>query len=103
MARTCGPISANKVFRSFASPSRCTLKAARPFTMVDFAGPTRRISMSELAIGAPLHHHGHGIFQVALERRKQFGTERAVDHAMIAGERHRHHAREGDVSIVLLD
>ena len=49
------------------------------------------------------YQHRDRLLDELPERRKQFGTERAVDHAVIAGERHRHDAGEGDAAVRALE
>ena len=41
---------------------------------------------SPAAVKPPLHQHPHRAFDQRLERREQFRAERAVDHAVIAGQ-----------------
>src|SRR5215475_10115840 len=109
MPRTRGAVSAKNLSRSLASGNLTRLKAPEsPFTMTGLGGPIRRTSAFS-AIFHPLwyfgvsHQHRHGLLDESLERRQQLGPERAVDHAVIAGERHREHAREGDAAVLLLD
>src|SRR5262245_60424805 len=109
MPRTRGALSAKNLSRSLASENLTRLKAPEsPFTMTGLGGPIRRTSAFS-AIFHPLwyfgvsHQHRHGSLDKSLERRQQFGPERAVDHAVIAGERHREHAREGDAAVFLFD
>ena len=42
----------------------------------------------------PLDQHPHRALDQRLESREQFGAERAVDHAVIAGQGRRHLAHE---------
>src|SRR5262249_56189125 len=49
------------------------------------------------------YQHRDRLFDEAFERRQQLGPEHAVDHAVVAGERHREHAREGNAAVFLLD
>src|SRR5215831_20032790 len=109
MPRTRGAVSAKNRSRSLASENRTRLKAPEsPFTMTGLGGPIRRTSAFS-AIFHPLwyfgvsHQHRHGLLDKSLERRQQFGPERTVDHAVIAGERHRQHARKGDAAVLHLD
>src|SRR6266487_1546882 len=44
------------------------------------------------------HHHHDGIFDQLLEGTNELGAERAVDGAVIAGERHAHHVRDLDLA-----
>ena len=105
MARTRGPISSSSASRSLASASRCTVNGASPLTMVGFGGPDSRTSIfpsAMVAVDAPrrneLHQRRHRLLDKSPERRQQLGAERAVDHAVVAGQRHRHHAGEADAS-----
>src|SRR5207249_10224526 len=93
--------SLSSASRSFASPSRWSMSDDRPLTIVGFGGPIKRTSTRSLAIG--LHQHCHWIFDQASKRSEELGPERAVNHTRIAGERHRHHAREADATIRRLD
>src|SRR5262245_14831280 len=111
MPRTRGARSAKNLSRSLASENLTRLKAPEsPFTMTGLGGPIRRTSAFS-AIFYPLrifdakfsHQHRHGLLDKSLERRQQLGPEDAVDHAVIAGERHREHARERDAAVFLLD
>src|SRR5215470_17614337 len=107
MPRTRGAVSAKNLSRSLASENFTRLKAPKsPFTMTGLGGPIRRTSAFS-AIFYPLrefsHQHRHGLFDEAFERRQQLGPEHAVDHAVIAGERHREHARERDATVLRLD
>src|SRR6516225_8252705 len=109
MPRTRGALSAKNRSRSLASENLTRLKAPEsPFTMTGLGGPIRR-TLAFSAIFQPLwyfdvsHQHRHGSLDKSLERRQQFGPERAVDHAVIAGERHRQHARERDAAVFLFD
>src|SRR5215510_15522461 len=101
IARTRPPTSLRIASRSLASPTRWSMRDDRPLMIVGFGGPIRRTSTRSLVIGS--HQHCHWIFDQASERGKELGPERAVDHTMIAGERHRHHAREADTAIRGLD
>src|SRR5437762_9250891 len=47
----------------------------------------------------PSHHHHHRVFDQPLERADQFGAERAVDGAVIAGERRAHDVRGLDLAV----
>src|SRR4029453_11141297 len=44
------------------------------------------------------HHHHHGVFDQLLECPDQLCPERAVDGAVIAGQRHAHHLRDLDLA-----
>src|SRR5207237_10026824 len=48
--------------------------------------------------GSASHHHHHGVFDQHLERAYQLGAERAVDGAVIAGQRHAHRLRDLDLA-----
>src|SRR5262245_62113810 len=50
-----------------------------------------------------LNQRRHRLLHKSPERREKLGAERAVDHAMVARERHRHHAGEADRAVGLLD
>src|SRR5215472_19126516 len=109
MPRTRGAVSAKNLPRSLASGNLTRLKAPEsPFTMTGLGGPIRRTSAFS-AIFHPLwyfgvsHQHRHGLLDESLERRQQLGPERAVDHAVIAGERHREHACARNAAVFLLD
>src|SRR5262245_10765847 len=101
IARTRPPTSLRIASRSLASPTRWSMRDDRPLTIVGFGGPIRRTSTRSLVIGS--HQHCYWIFDQASEGGKQLGAERTIDHTMIAGERHRHHARETDPTIRGLD
>src|SRR6202158_4080443 len=45
-------------------------------------------------------HHLDRIFDQQLECAEQFGAERAVDRAMVAGHRHAHHLRHLDLAVL---
>ena len=45
----------------------------------------------------------HRFLDKALEGRQQFGAERAIDHAMVAGQRDGHLADEFDAAVLGLD
>src|SRR5262245_47457938 len=123
IARNLGAMLASKASRSVASPSRWTVNGARPLTIVGLGGPISSISIVPSAmiglrstidpgqhdIHQPgstasltaayilrLHQHRHRLLDEAPERGDEFGAECAVDHAVIARERHRHHAGEGN-------
>src|SRR5262245_6071283 len=109
MPRTRGAVSAKNLSRSLASGNLTRLKAPEsPFTMTGLGGPIRRTSAFS-AIFHPLwyfgvsHQHRHGSLNKSLERRQQFAHARALHHPVIAGERHRQHAREGDAAVLRLD
>src|SRR5215510_6694641 len=101
IARTRPPTSLSSASRSFASPRRWSRTDDRPLTIVGFGGPIKRTSTRSLVIGS--HQHCHWIFDQASERSKELGPERAVDDTMIAGKRHRHHARKANATIRSLD
>src|SRR5258705_334397 len=46
-----------------------------------------------------LHHHHDGVFDQHLEGADQFGAERAVDGAVIAGQRDAHHVCHFDLAV----
>src|SRR5262249_51709266 len=101
-------VSAKNLSRSLASGNLTRLKAPEsPFTMMGLGGPIRRTSAFS-AIFHPLwyfgvsHQHRHGLLDESLERRQQLGPERAVDHAVIAGQRHREQAGERNAAVSLL-
>src|SRR5215472_5779829 len=89
MPRTRGALSAKNRSRSLASENLTRLKAPEsPFTMTGLGGPIRRTSAFS-AIFHPLwyfgvsHQHRHGLLDKSLERRQQFGPERADGHAAV--------------------
>src|ERR1700749_3523147 len=49
--------------------------------------------------GTTSHHHHDRIFDQNLERTDQFCAERAVNRAVIAGQRHAHHLRDLDLAV----
>src|SRR5262245_13556453 len=100
IARTRPPTSLSSASRSFASPARWSMSDDRPLTIVGFGGPINRTSTCSV-IGS--HQHCHWIFDQASEGGKELGPERTVDDTMIAGERHRHYAREPDAAVRGLD
>src|SRR3982074_2633063 len=50
--------------------------------------------------GSASHHHHDRIFDQHLDRADQFGAERAVDRAVIAGHRHAHDLRDLDLAVL---
>src|SRR3989442_4240958 len=50
-----------------------------------------------------LHQHRHRLLDEAFAGSEQLGAERAVDDAVIAGERHRHLADEAHAAVFILD
>src|SRR3977135_1749143 len=50
--------------------------------------------------GSALHHHHDRIFDQHLEGADQFGPERAVDRAVIAGHRHAHDLGDLDLAVL---
>src|ERR1700683_5550800 len=49
------------------------------------------------------YQHAHRRFYKPLEGGKELRAERAIDHTVIAGQRHAQQAGEGDAAVVLLD
>ena len=105
MARTRGASSAKSLSLSCASESLIRLNGrVSPLTMTGFGGPISSTRFSQPPSFAPIHINiVTGCSTRSLEGRQQLGAERAVDHAMIAGERHRHDAGEGDAAVRGLD
>src|SRR5262245_29205886 len=113
MARKPGAISAKNLSRSLTSSNLMRLKASSsPFTITGLGGPISTTSVfSVICSSLPFamaghdvsYQHGDRLLDVSLERGEELATEGAVDHAVIAGERHRHDADEGDAAVRALD
>src|SRR5712671_2166960 len=62
----------------------------RPPSAATLSHKGRGKEEAHLSLRPPLHHHHDGIFDQHLEGADQFGAERTVDRAVIAGQRDAH-------------
>src|SRR6476469_8293345 len=98
-----GPADLMNASRSAASNSTCKFTCGEsPFTMTGLRLPTSRTSGFSVIMRS-LDEESDGAFDEALECGEQFGAERAIDDAVIAGERHRHLAHEFDAALRRFD
>src|SRR3984893_732052 len=75
------------------------LSARMAASSIDIHGHCVRIfTVAPWAGAAASHHHHDGVFDQHLEGADQFGAERAVDRAVIAGQRHAHDVRRLDLA-----
>src|SRR6185437_444280 len=104
IARILPPCSLTKASLSLRSSQWCSVTLpSNPFMKTGFLLPTRRTSGIAPAIGqTPLHEEGDRLLDQRLEGGKQFGAERAVEHAMIARHGRRHLADEFDGAVLRL-
>src|SRR6516162_9885616 len=106
--RTRGPTSAKNLLRSLVSENFMRSNAGlSPLKMTGRGGPISNTAVfSPAIIHSPRltrsHEHRHGLLHKPFECRQQLGPERAVDHAVIAGKRHRHHAGESNSAALRL-
>src|SRR5580658_5656838 len=94
-----------KASGSFAAATLWSVQAAsRPFTTTGLGGPTNKTSFFSAGIcKSHSDQHGHRRFHKSFERGEEFCAARAVDHPMVAGKRHAHHAGKGNAPILFFD
>ena len=85
-------VAANVPLLSFAAIE--SLVSFNPCIFEPF-GVTQHFSQASI----PLHQHTGRMLDQALEGREQLGAERAIDRAVIAGERRAHQGRDGGRAI----
>src|SRR3984885_7318450 len=88
---------------SFAAAALCTVQtASSPLTTSGLSGPSRIIS-GLAVLTSSLYQHAHRQFDQDLDGRQQFRAQRAIEHAMVAGQRQAQHADKGNATVGLLD
>src|SRR6202050_2802805 len=94
-----------KASRSGAAATLWSVQpASRPLTTTGLSGPSSRTSFLLASILRPRsYQHAHWRFHKTLEGGKELRAKRAIDHAVVAGQRHAQQAGEGDAAVFLLD